>query len=148
MMIDEIKAVFMEECIKWLTKESTEPVDEELLAEKLCDAMYHTFRTPSEKLGRLYPPLDCNKVLETIERKALRCSFSFKRVSSRNKPSNKCEWILKREKDIWIESDSEMHIVVSTDNYIIVIGESWGMDCFGCETLENVIGCWAHGNMP
>lgn len=31
MMIDEIKAVFMEECIKWLTKESTEPVDEESL---------------------------------------------------------------------------------------------------------------------
>ena len=110
--------------------------------------MHQTFRTPREKLGRLYPPLDCGKVNETVERSALECGFSFKRVLPRNEPSIRCEWHLKRNKDIWVEKDSEMRIKVSSDNYIIVIGESWGMDCFGYETLENVIRCWAHGSMP
>ena len=146
MMIDEIKAVFMEECIKWLTKKSTDPVDEEFLVEELCKEMHYAFRTPGDELGKLYPPLDCDKILETIRRSALKYGFTFKRVAHRNEPHIRCEWLLKRSRKS-INNESTIYIEVLFNNYIIVIGETWSDACFGYKTLESTIDSWAFGSM-
>ena len=146
-LFNQALILFRGECEKWCSELLANCNDDYCLAtEKLCEAMYHTFSTPPERIKKVATYLNASRIEEIISSNRKVGKYRYASSTPYNKNEVSDEWVLAKK----IQGErSELTIQLCSENYIHIDSptDSWNLIAYSYSTLENVIMGWAEGLM-